>query len=523
MLVTGCSKIPSGNAVNNSGVVVDLYVMSQCPYGVQAEQAFESLIEDIGDEFTLNINYIGRGDADNLESLHGENEVNGNIIQLCAKKYESDDHFKLLSCMNKEPTSIPDNWEKCAEKLDMDVDQLKECYDGKEGKQMLADSFALAEKAGAQGSPTFFINNEPYEGKRDTKSLYRVICGKLGDDAPSECDNIPKPLEFDITVINDKKCGAACDTSVLETNLKRIFEGAKINTVDVSDVKDLLKEFNIEKLPAFVFDKKVKQSDEWKSQPNLAGAFEDLDAGLKIKDEVSGATYFIDPVKRDAFEKAQKAAKEQSLKTLGVNYDNKPQIDFFVMSYCPYGNQAEEAIKPVYDELKGKVDFNPRYVIYKDYQGSSPEYCVEGYCSMHGIQELHQDMRELCVHKNDGDEAWFKFAITMNRDCTYQNADTCWEGVAKKLGMNVDKVKQCEKNDGLNLVKSESSLNSLLNVQGSPQIFVEGTEYQGSRSSAGYQKALCDQIKGDKPAGCVVPLAGESNQQAAASGAGCGV
>src|SRR3989338_9808766 len=88
MLVTGCSKIPSGNAVNNSGVVVDLYVMSQCPYGVQAEQAFESLIEDIGDEFTLNINYIGRGDADNLESLHGENEVNGNIIKLCAKKYE---------------------------------------------------------------------------------------------------------------------------------------------------------------------------------------------------------------------------------------------------------------------------------------------------------------------------------------------------------------------------------------------------------------------------------------------------
>jgi len=31
--------------------------------------------------------------------------------------------------------------------------------------------------------------------------------------------------------------------------------------------------------------------------------------------------------------------------------DEKPQVDFYVMSYCPYGNQAEEIVYEVYNVL----------------------------------------------------------------------------------------------------------------------------------------------------------------------------
>ena len=311
-----------------------------------------------------------------FNSLHGENEVKGDKVQLCARE-QGEKYMDFILCMNQDSSQIPNNWESCAKSSGLDVAALKTCYEGTQGDKLLEESFAVSSKAGAQGSPTIKIAGKPYEGRRDSKSITKALCA-AGGNAASACKDIPDAVKFDVTIVNDIRC-KDCSTAGLESNLKTLFEGAQIKTVDVlsDEGKTLVTKYNIQKAPSFVFDAKVKDTEEWKGNQNIWGAFDEVGGGQKLKDEATGATYFIDPAKQAVFEKAELAKKQGALKQLGVNSDNKPQVDFFVMSYCPYGNQAEELIKPVYDQLKGKADFKPRYVIYQNYQGGSKEFCLD--------------------------------------------------------------------------------------------------------------------------------------------------
>src|SRR6202161_1008736 len=68
------AKLPSGTAritgdtagaaapkpVSADAVHVDLHVMAQCPYGVQAESAFKDVVSKLGSDVDLNVEYIGQ-------------------------------------------------------------------------------------------------------------------------------------------------------------------------------------------------------------------------------------------------------------------------------------------------------------------------------------------------------------------------------------------------------------------------------------------------------------------------------
>jgi len=214
----------------------------------------------------------------------------------------------------------------------------------------------------------------------------------------------------------------------------------------------------------------------------------------------------------------QRKAEEEKARLEAINTalaiekgDNKPQIDFFVMAYCPYGNMAEEAIEPVYQNLKDKAIFNPHYVIYANYGGGGSDYCIEDgkYCSMHGIQELNQGIRELCVNKYEGIGKYFEFVLAMNEKCSYTNADTCWEQVAADLGLDTGKIATCQQEEGAELAKKEYEACQALRVSGSPTVFLDGEKYSGQRTPKAFQDSLCNAFE-DAPSECGNSQSGES-------------
>jgi glutaredoxin len=178
--------------------------------------------------------------------------------------------------------------------------------------------------------------------------------------------------------------------------------------------------------------------------------------------------------------------------TSDIPKKDKTAANLFVMSFCPYGNQAEELMMPVVDLLKNKADIQLHYVIYENYQGGGADYCMSSgkYCSMHGIQEVNQDVRELCVQKYQGDKFW-NFVKQINASCTAQNADTCWEGVASKDGIDINKIKTCQKNEAITLLQSEVDLGKKYEISGSPQLVINDKEYTGARTQEGYKTAIC--------------------------------
>ena len=201
----------------------------------------------------------------------------------------------------------------------------------------------------------------------------------------------------------------------------------------------------------------------------------------------------------------------EEIASLDIPKKDKPDVKLFVMSFCPYGNQAEELMDDVAVLLKDKADIQLHYVIYSNYQGGGTKYCLDKenkYCSMHGVQELNQDVRELCVQKYQNNKFW-KFVAEINKTCGAGNVDTCWEEVVQKTGIEIDKIKTCQKNEAIDLLKSEAELNAKYSISGSPQLIINDKEYEGDRSAEGYKNAVCAGFN-TVPKECETELSGDS-------------
>lgn len=527
-------------------VKVEFYVMSQCPYGTQVEDAFAPVLQKMGDVIDFHLDYIVSPGADGgFQSLHGEPEVKGNIVQLCAIKYYPEDYkyMDFIICQNKDYRNIATNWEKCASDNDMDVEKLRTCLEGDEGKQLLTESMQKAQARQASGSPTMFFDDAPYGGQRDQLSFQRAICQFVehsecasipacGSDAdcieqsdkigvcnkPGEADafcTYEDPVEVEYIILNAADCtGPACDTERMIAVFQNLFLGAKPRLVDVDseEGKQLIEDYSVEKVPVYIFDASLTDAKTWGERPDLQSAFDKVGDNYRVKDEAIGATHYVDEEARKAAEEAERAAKQEAFDALGIVFDdNRPQIDFFVMSYCPYGNQAEEGIAPVFELLGDKADFNPKYVIYSNYGGGGPTYCIDEddkLCSMHGIVELNQNIREACVAKHMGIDKWFEFALEMNEKATYKDADEKWEAVAKDLGLDVDVINTCFEDEGEALMAADKELGDKLGVRGSPSVFVDGSDYEGGRTPEAYKQALCAAFE-EPPAECDTMLEGD--------------
>ncbi|MFH1064838.1 MAG: hypothetical protein V1729_07165 [Candidatus Woesearchaeota archaeon] len=528
-------------------VPVTFYVMSQCPYGTQVEDAIEPVMKEIGTNIDFRLEFIA-GEVDGgFQSLHGQPEVDGDIIQLCVQEQYPERLIEFVVCQNKDVRDLVGSIDKCAKQIGADADKIRSCFEGAQGKKLMSESISKSMEVNAQGSPTIYIDGKLYQGQRDETSFKRTICQGLGEhpvcaNMPAcandvECAGEPGKVgvcnnpgkadatctykddaEVKLTVVSSKEC-LNCDASQLVAVLSQVFLNMEVEEVDASNVEGaaLVKSLNLEKAPAYVFTGDVSETYSWQNNPNIPNAFRKVGEKFIILDDASGATYILDKKKRDEIEKLTGVTKG----------DNRPQIDFYVMSYCPYGNMAEEAIEPAYQLLKGKADFNPHYVIYSNYQGGGPNFCLDKeskYCSMHGVQELNQGLRELCVDKYIGIDAYFKFVLEMNKKCSASNADSCWEPVAKGLGLDVAKIKGCEADEWETILAGELALNKALGVSGSPTVFVEGAAYSGSRAAAGFAQALCQGFT-TAPDACnpakLAALAGDEPAPASDAG-GCG-
>ncbi len=201
---------------------------------------------------------------------------------------------------------------------------------------------------------------------------------------------------------------------------------------------------------------------------------------------------------------------------------DKPQLDFYVMSFCPYGNDIEEVIRPVFDLLGDKVELRPRY-IFEKVEGSLSDYCIKNnpnvancatyvknsngqlkdindcksqiaamikecnneskylkignnfYTALHGRIEANQNVREICAYNlNEDKKAWWDFIKNTNDNCTYTNADTCWEEQAKKAGLDTNKITECFNKDALSLIEAEIADTTKNKITGSPTLMIDG-------------------------------------------------
>ena len=220
-----------------------------------------------------------------------------------------------------------------------------------------------------------------------------------------------------------------------------------------------------------------------------------IDIGGRIFDSyVTADGKLLFPSAIDLTQKPQQTQPQQQQGKFDAPDREKTNVKFFVMSFCPFGNQAESGLEPVYRLLKDKVEWEPHYVIYSNYRGGGPQYCIDNeskYCSMHGIQELNQDIRELCVWKYYNGDKWWDFVLAINKNCNSKNADTCWEQYAREAGIDVERIKKCQQEEWPELLARELELNQEYGVRGSPTVIINDQRYAGARTPDAYLSAIC--------------------------------
>lgn len=499
---------PKGEAVDNP-LAVELYVMSQCPYGVQAEDTMFPAIQEIGEEnFDLQIDYIVTPLGDGkFNSLHGQAETDGDIRQLCAREQDETKFLDYVLCMNENPQAIPGNWESCANKFGLDTDAIDTCFNEQEGIDLLTSSAANSQNAQASGSPTIIIDGARYSGGRGLNDFKRAFCNAFDGERPAACSDIPEPTKFDVVVLNDNRCAdcQAAQTSLVG-QLKGLFPGMQVQTVDyMSDEgKALYASTNVEFLPAFLFTDGVSKDENYdKVQPYLqpAGDYTTLLVGANFDPTREICDNNIDDTNNGQID----CDDSQCSESMSCREEKSQQLQVFIMSDCPYGKEAVKALNNVEENFGDNLDFEIHYIASE--QG-------DGFNSLHGTYEADEDMVQLCAKKYSPD-VWFDYTVCRSIEGIKGND---WHNCATETGVDISSVETCFNGDeGASLLREDIKIANGLGIGASPT-WLANNRYQFSGIDAETVKSnFCQYNEG--VTGCENVL--ESNTAAVPAGA-CG-
>lgn len=186
----------------------------------------------------------------------------------------------------------------------------------------------------------------------------------------------------------------------------------------------------------------------------------------------------------------QQAQQAQQPKQEVVKSD-KPKVELFVMSYCPFGTQMEKGILPVLNALGSKIDAKIRFVHY----------------TMHGEKEDTENFRQLCIREEQGSKYLSYLQCILNS--TSQSAPADINQCMAKVGIDSAKVTSCMSGKAKDYYASDSALSKQYGVQGSPTLVINGAQVDSARSPAAILNTICLAFN-NKPAECSKVLPSDS-------------
>lgn len=192
---------------------------------------------------------------------------------------------------------------------------------------------------------------------------------------------------------------------------------------------------------------------------------------------------------------AAAAAVAACLPKIANGADAKPEavkFDLYVMSQCPFGTKAEDAIFPAVRSLGKHVDFNLYFIANEQptvpSEDGKPVKPV--FSSLHGQPEVDENIRHLCAMKNYPKE-YMDFILARNVDI--RNPD--WQSAAKKVGIDPAKLEACASGEeGSKLLSDSIKVSNARGANASPTIDVNGSPYTGPRGLRSVTLAVCDAL-----------------------------
>lgn len=165
---------------------------------------------------------------------------------------------------------------------------------------------------------------------------------------------------------------------------------------------------------------------------------------------------------------------------------DKPAVELFVMSYCPYGLQMQKALLPVMELLGKKADISIKFVSYimhdkKEIDENNLQYCLEN-------EQTDKLIPYLKCFTVSGDSASCLKEVKVNES----KLSSCIAATDKKFGTTAAYDDKASWLSGYYpLYPVNKDLNDKYGVQGSPTLVINGKQVQVARSPEAVKQAVC--------------------------------
>ncbi|MFA6022777.1 MAG: thioredoxin domain-containing protein [Candidatus Pacearchaeota archaeon] len=215
---------------------------------------------------------------------------------------------------------------------------------------------------------------------------------------------------------------------------------------------------------------------------------------------------------------AASSSSTETTATTEVPKSDKPIVEAYIFSYCPYGTQFEKALVPAYNLLKSKADIN-----------------IVAIGAMHGEYEHIESLRQVCIEKNYGRDKLFSYLKAFNENAAIGSCsgkDTCVNPLIQTIftSLSIDKAKidSCMAKDAEAIYSQQNAKATSLGIGGSPTFVINGVQVQVSRTPEAIKQAICNAYN-TAPSECSQTLStsspsagfGGSTSSSASTGAQC--
>ena len=155
---------------------VELFVMTHCPFGTQAEKGFIPTLKALGDLIDGKIRFVHY-------FMHAPEETE-TPIQVCIREEQSDKYLDYLECFLEDGNSS-----RCLEEVGVDEDKLQTCIDNGKADEYYEVDSSLSESYGVRGSPTLVINGVIASSGRNSDAYLQTICSAFNT-VPEKCSSL---------------------------------------------------------------------------------------------------------------------------------------------------------------------------------------------------------------------------------------------------------------------------------------------------------------------------------------------
>ncbi len=214
-----------------------------------------------------------------------------------------------------------------------------------------------------------------------------------------------------------------------------------------------------------------------------------------------GSKFFPQALEMPAESPEQSAAAQTQASGAKVAVQtDRPVVELFVMSYCPYGTQIEKGILPVLETLGDKIDFQLKFCDY----------------AMHGQQELNEELNQYCIQKEEPGkllgylsaflEAGDSGAALSQAGIDASKINVCIAATDQKFKVTEKYNDQTTWRGSYPVFDVDKSDNVKYGVGGSPTLVINGQEVSSGRSPAALLSTICSAFN-EAPAVCGQNLA----------------